>query len=300
MTGYSLDPDPSFVARSLVSVSDPPRPMSSFIGKEVAIRTELGTVQGKLLQFDKESGRILIEDAGKSTKELDLLDVLEVNLMGTELTAANSDSPPGIAPIFGQPITENDMHSLFYEAFNVYGPFEDSFCATISLAIKKFLRDVSSSKICVIVGSDDIFGRVGLCFARTILGKCRTLDVLLQTDICDLRTVRYREAFLNSGGHFLEQQREAYTMVLFACNRHHLMNNPPKGSISLLVDLPNKAPPFPFTGLGLGFVPENYTICSKLYYIIDVGFGAVLANKYGAANGMRGSLVKMEMNGTDK
>lgn len=262
--------------------------MSEYIGKPVAIRTETGLVQGRLLQFDKENGKILLECPDNKSKELDLLDVLEVNIAEEEDKSQQN--------FYGRPLSESDMHKLFYEAFNVYGPFEDAFCMTVSLAIKKFLRDVTTARICIIIGSDDVFGLIGLCLARLLHNKALEIDVYLACELCDLRTLRYREAFLNSGGSFVDSPKASgYTMVVYACNRSFEIKNVPKGGITLLLDLPSKAPNVPFTGLGLGFAPEHYHICPKFYYIIDVGFGSVLASKYDVYAGTRGSLVKVEI-----
>ena len=263
--------------------------MVDYIGKRVVIKTEEGTVQGKLTYFNRDSGKLTVEDSYNISNELDLVDIIEV-----KLADVHADQLRGSTST--QVLTEENMYSLFYDAFNVYGPFEDHFSCTIATSLKKFLRDLANSRIKIIIGSDDVFGRVGLCFARILLDKVEHLDVVLECDISDLRTLKYKNSFINSGGSFAECPSPAsYTMILFACNREFEFTlEDSASSLVLLLDIP-KQMPFAFTGLGLGFTPENYRTCPKFYYLIDAGFGNMLCDKYGICKQYKSSLMKVEI-----
>lgn len=190
------------------------------------------------------------------------------------------------------------MYALFYEAFNIYGPFEDQFIYSVANALKKFMRDISSSSIKIIVASDDIFGRIGLCFARIALGRARCLSVELQCDLFDLCSLKYKNAYLNSGGVFDSQSTEenSYSLLLFACNRNcKFQKSEYSANQIILLDIPSVVDIPVFTGLGLGFIPENYKLCNRSCYVIDVGLGSVLAKKYKLPQSYKNSLVKLDL-----
>lgn len=264
--------------------------MTDYIGKKVVITTENGVVHGKLTSFNKDSGKLTLEDSYNISNELDLVDIVEVQM---EEDRRGSTKDPGAE----QGLKEEDMYSLFYDAFNVYGPFEDNFCSVITTSLKKFIKDTTTSRIRIVVGTDDIFGRVGLCFARFLLDRVEHLDVECACEIHDLRTQRYVNAFINCGGCFVEQSaQEQYTMVVFACNRSFdFSQRSPHSGLVLLLDLPPKVPFASFTGLGLGFTPEHYNVCPKSFYLVDAGFGSVLCNKYKICKSYKSSLVKIDI-----
>lgn len=262
--------------------------MADYIGKKVLLKTEAGNLSGKLTSFNKDAGKLILEDSYNISNELDLLDILEVQLIDIQPYTSNDKNA----------LDENTMHSLFYDAFNVYGPFEDNFCSIIATSLKKFLRDMNSAKIKIIIGSDDLFGRIGLCFARMLIGRVQSLDVEVKCDISDLRSCRYMQAFKNSGGSLLSLQVSSapYTLLLFACNRDFDFDlQDCISNLILVLDIPQELP-FLFTGLGLGFKPENYRACPKFYYLVDVGFSPILCDKYGIPKHFKSSLNRENVN----
>lgn len=257
--------------------------MVDYIGRKVIVKTEGGNLEGTLISYDQDQGKLAIEDSMYIKKELGFLDILELN-------SADSINRPQN----GFPLTEIEMHRLFYEAFNIYGPLEDNFCWLVASGLKKFLKDVSSSKIKIIIGSDDIFGRIGLCLGRMLYEKAERVDVVLVCDVFDLRTLRYKDIFLNAGGRFEDSRNDfKYTMTVFAANRHFEYKSQvnPTGQI-ILIDLPTVSPFDNFIGIGLGFVPENHMICSG-YYIMDCGFCKTLIEKYGICSQFKSFMVKV-------
>lgn len=287
---------------------------NNFIGKHVLIKTESGEFSGRLIAYNEENGKILLEDSYNITNELDILNVLEVQLTdnntadthnivcekdnmvnNTENIVISKDTFITMNQNTISYLNEETMHELFNDAFNIYGPFEDNFCATITMGLKKFIKDPFSAKIKIVVGSDDIFGRIGLCFARSLIGRVESLDVEIRCTIKDLKTFKYLNSYKNSSGVFTNECppfRTNYTMVLFATNRHcnFELHNAVSDYI-ILLDIP-KVVNFPFTGLGLGFKPENYRTCSRFYYLLDVGFPSVLCKKYFIPSYFKNSLVK--------
>lgn len=255
--------------------------MEKFEGKLLKVKTEKSTIEGIMSAFDKENGKITIENDSKKL-EMNFNEILDISLLQEEI-----------------PLKESDMYALFYEAFNIFGPFEDQFIYAVATSLKKFMRDISTCTIKIIIESDDIFGRIGLCFARLILGKVKCLTVDLRCELYDFNTLKYRGAFINSGGCFDASNTEerSFTLILFACNRN--CNFERNGAISnqiLLLDIPKTSNLPNFTGLGLGFIPENCNSCNRSYYVIDVGFGNALATKYKLPYNLKNSLVKMDLN----
>lgn len=261
--------------------------MVDYIGRKVVITTENGVVHGKLTSFNRDSGKLTLEDSYNISNELDLVDIVEVQMDSEREKAQDAE----------QGLREEEMYSLFYDAFNVYGPFEDTFCCTIATSLKKFIKDVGTSRIRVVVGTDDVFGRIGLCFARLLLDRVERLDVECACEIQDLRTQRYVNAFVNSGGSFAAQgESQQYTMAVFACSRgFNFSQYESHSGLILLLDIPAEAPFPSFTGLGLGFTPEHYRACQKSFYLVDAGFGAVLCDRYGVCKSYKSSLVKVDI-----
>lgn len=268
--------------------------MADYVGQNVVIKTESGIVKGKLTCFSHDSGKLTVEDSYNISNEIDLADIVEVSLMEAE---GGSD----------RALTEDEMYQLFYDAFNVYGPFEDNFCTMISMALKKFLRNPTADRVKIIIGSDDIFGRIGLCFARLLIGKTALLEVDLETEISDLRTMKYKNAYENSGGKFnnLDFGKEnafdnnsnvtEYRLILFATNRNFDFNLKGASAVhSIILDIPTSVS-FSFTGIGLGFRPENYKICPGFFYLADVGFSKILCEKYRINKTYKANLVKIEI-----
>ena len=68
--------------------------------------------------FDKEKGRIFIEN-GEKKYEMSLNEIVNVSL-SQENTCEE------------KPLNEVDMYALFYEAFNIYGSFEDQFIYSVA------------------------------------------------------------------------------------------------------------------------------------------------------------------------
>ncbi len=259
-----------------------------FIGKKVCIKTEGGDFYGRLTAFNKEDGKIIVEDSYNISKELDLLKVNEVKLLESQFGDFQVNKNH-------EPLSEEKMYELFDDAFNVYGPFEDSFCTIISLALKKFIKDIVSAKIKIIIGSDDVFGRIGLCFASLLIGRVADLDVEIKCTVKNVKTLKYLNAYENSGGSIKENESSAkssYSLILFAANRNFDFNI--DNSVSnhvLILDIPKKVN-FLFTGLGLGFKPENYKTCTRFYYLVDAGYPSFLCNKYNIPMYFKNSLVK--------
>lgn len=258
--------------------------MEEFIGRELRVSTANGFTEGVMCAFDKSKGIMAIQNAA-GTHELCFDDVVGVSLAESN-TSVESET---------KVLRETDMYALFYEAFNIYGPFEDHFIFAAAVSLKKFLRDFSASSIKIVVGSDDVFGRIGLCFARLALGRAECVSVELRCDLNELKSLQYRNAFESSGGDFDTASR-TFSLALFACNRHSDFEMSGFSSAQVIVlDIPRSLPFTNFTGVGLGFVPENSATCTKPYYLLDVGFGLVLCQKYGIPSKYKNSLVKMDV-----
>ena len=254
--------------------------MNKFKGKLIKIKTEKSFIEGIMSEFDQKNGKVTIENNSFKT-EMKFDEILEISLIEEE------------------PLKESEMYALFYEAFNIYGPFEDQFIYSVSSALKKFLRDISTSTIKIIVDSDDVFGRIGLCFARSILGKAKCISLEIRTDLLDLNSLKYKNAFINSGGSIDENEyskdEKSYTLILFACNRNCSFEKFLSFSNQIvLIDIPENTSLNSFTGLGLGFLPENKAVCNRSYYLVDVGFGNLLTKKYKLPQNLKTSLVKMD------
>lgn len=261
--------------------------MCDYIGQYVLVKTEKGTLDGRLTSFNKDSGRIILEDAYNISNEIDLMEVVDVQLQDKR-----DDKDPGDGAL-----TEENMHALFYDAFNVYGPSEDHFCVTIAMALKKFIKDVSTARVRIVVGSDDVFGRIGLCLARILLGRTELLHVELGCTITNLRTHRYANTFINSGGSYTQPTEDSsYSLVVFCSNRHYRFGSAAKttGQV-ILLDLPSFVPFETFTAVGLGFTPENYRVCPRSFYLIDASFGSILCDKYKIRKHYKNSLVKIDV-----
>lgn len=259
--------------------------MEEYVGKRLKLSTQKGAFEGIMNQFDKKLG-ILSLQGQFGTEEFNFDEILSVNTM-----EENDEAIENV------PLKEADMYALFYEAFNIYGPFEDHFIFSAALSLKKFLRDLSSASVKIIIGSDDVFGRIGLCFARLALGKTAYLSVDIKCDLFDLKTLQYKNALENSGGFFnLKSDAANYSMRLFACNRNfNFEAGGETANQTILLDLPASIPFSNFTGIGLGFAPENFSICNKFYYLLDVGFGPVLSKKYKIPSKYKNSLVKVDI-----
>lgn len=259
--------------------------MEEFVGKELRVGTTKGPIEGVMCVFDKDNGIITIQNtAGKH--ELYFDDVISVNMVESDGTSCQAET---------KALKEADMYALFYEAFNIYGPFEDHFIFAVAISLKKFLRDFSASSIKIVVGSDDVFGRIGLCFARLALGRAECVSVELRCDLNELKSQKYRNAFENSGGYF-DSVSKSFSLALFACNRNgNFEMNGFSSAQTIILDIPRSLPFTNFTGVGLGFIPENSAVCTKPYYLLDVGFGSVLCQKYGIPSKYKNSLVKMDI-----
>ena len=259
--------------------------MEIYQGQFLKIKTDKDIYEGVMTLFDKENGKVVIEKA-EMKYEMNFNEILSISLPHED----NSEE---------KPTSEIDMYSLFYEAFNIYGPFEDQFIYTVASALKKFMREISSSNIKIIIGSDDIFGRIGLCFARIALGRVKYLSVELQCDLFDLNSLKYKNSYLNSGGVFDDEctEEKSYSLILFACNRNCKFEKSACSSNQIiLLDIPQSVNIPVFTGLGLGFIPENYKLCNRSCYVVDVGLGSILTKKYKLPQNYKNSLAKLDLN----
>lgn len=256
--------------------------MEIYEGQILKVKTENNDYEGVLTKFDKENGKVIIEKDMKKY-EMNFNDILNISLLQQDISEE-------------KPLSESDMYTLFYEAFNIYGPFEDHFIYSVASALKKFMREMSSSTIKIIVGSDDIFGRIGLCFARIALGRVKSLSVELHCDLFDLSTLKYKNAYLNSGGIFDQHSSDenSYSLVLFASNRNFKFESSGYSSNQIiLLDIPQTVNIPVFTGLGLGFIPENYKLCNRSCYVVDVGLGSILTKKYKLFQNYKNTLMKL-------
>lgn len=259
--------------------------MEEFIGKKIKVGTSKGLFEGKMNFIDKNLGTISISNnIGIQSFNFDEI----LTLSEVKCSQDNNNQIP---------LKETDMYSLFYEAFNVFGPFEDHFILSVSQSLKKFLRDFTASSIKIIIGSDDVFGRIGLCFARIALDRVSKLDIDVKCNLNDLKTLQYKNAYENSGGCFTSNFEKAnYSMILFACNRNYnFKDENPTASQVLILDIPSSLPFQAFTGVGLGFIPEHANICNKIFYLFDVGFGCTLCKKYKLPCKYKNSLVKIDL-----
>ncbi|KAI5170307.1 hypothetical protein PAEPH01_1324 [Pancytospora epiphaga] len=267
--------------------------MCDYIGQKVSVKTPTGTRHGRLTSFDKDSGKITLEDSYHISNELSIADILDVQLSDSTTTAVESvEDEKGLK--------EEDMYRLFYDAFNIYGPFEDSFCSNIAYSLRKFIRDLPKTKIRIVVGSDDIFGRIGLSMARMLLDRTERLVVECPCAVVDLRTQRYLNAFLNSGGIITDELvLSENNITIFACSRKFNFSRylQSAGQI-ILLDIPSVSVFPSFVGVGLGFRPENYLVCQRHFYQIDVGFGNILCSKYKLCNKYKNNLMRVDI--TDK
>lgn len=254
--------------------------MEAYIGKNLQIKTTTGVFEGIMESINTESGLISIinQNTRKILKFDDVQSLELVDIM--------------------KPLSEQDMYSVFYEAFNVFGPLEDHFIYTVAVSLKKFLKDFSTSSIKIIIGSDDIFGRIGLCFARLALGRSEHLSVDLKCDLLEIKSISYKSIYENSGGEFnLVDSCSNYSLTLFACNRNFNFKEHEISSTQIIIlDIPSVAPFSIFTGIGLGFIPENSSVCNKFFYLLDVGFGTQLCKKYNLPSKLKNSLLRMEVN----
>lgn len=255
--------------------------MEDYIGRNLKIKTIEGSVEGILETFDKESGIITILNQNIK-KVLNFDDVT-----GLDLNETPKDGP----------LKEEDMYSLFYEAFNIYGPIEEHFVLSVASALKKFIKDLSTASIKIIIGSDDVFGRIGLAFARIIYGRVANLSIEFRSEIRETKTQLYKNMYTNSGGVFTNTSQNVFSLVLFASNRHSDfgMKNM-STSQTILLDIPSSLPFINFTALGLGFIPENSQLSTKFFYLLDVGFGIHLCKKYGLPTTYKNSLMRIEPN----
>lgn len=258
--------------------------MQDYIGKKLKIRTGNQIHEGKMASFNIEDGKIVLENAFNKKQEFKFDDVTNISLLDDECLEQ-------------APLKQSDMYTMFYEAFNIYGPTEDQYIYAIVISLKKFFREISTATIKIIIESDDVFGRIGLSFARFILDKAQHVSVELRCELYDLNSLKYKNAFENSGGYFDQPSNENrnYGMILFATNRN---GNYDLGSLTsnqiIFLDIPAKTKIHNFIGLGLGFIPENFNVCNKFYYLIDVGFGLELARKYKLPHGLKNNMVKIE------
>jgi Domain of unknown function (DUF5096) len=265
--------------------------MQDLIGKKLVFMREKGNIEGIFISYDEDTGKILIKDPFNDSKitEIEISDVTEVKISETDPPA---DISPKIA--LSQGLSESRMYALFNDAFNIYGPFEDSFIYSVAISMKKFIKDQATSKIKIVVGSDDVFGRIGLSFARLMMDRVEKLDLVLDCGLADIKSLGYLSAFYNSKGELSQSTENThYTLVLFACNRHYsfsMGNN--TADQTIIMDLPNQISIPNFTHVSLGFTPEYFKKAWKYYYIIDVGFGAALAEKYGIFIKYKNSLTK--------
>ncbi|ELA41853.1 uncharacterized protein VICG_01037 [Vittaforma corneae ATCC 50505] len=260
-------------------------PMEEYIGKSLRIKTDAGLLEGKMCSIDAENGILVVEN-NSNRQEVKFGDIANISL-------ADDEDEKSVAA----PLKESDMYMLLYEAFNVFGPLEDHFIYTIACSLKKFLKDIATASIKIIIGSDDIFGRIGLSFARLVLDRAQKVSIELRCDIYDVNTIRYKSVFENSGGCFNQYSNESvFTLILFAANRNFnfCLGDYTAGHV-LLLDIPSVIGFQNFTGLGLGFIPEHFANCNKFYYLIDVGFGKTLAKKYKLPQDFKNSLVKIEV-----
>lgn len=257
--------------------------MEEFKGKKIKLKTEKSVIEGILYEFSVDSGNFVIENQGNKMN-LKISDVLDVSLIKEDEKIAS-------------PLKEADMYSLFYEAFNVFGPYEDQLIYTVAVSLKKFLKDLKTSSVKIVIESDDIFGRIGFCFARLLLDKVEYLSVETRCEFFDLSTLRYKNTFLNSGG-ILDDSSDSttFSLLLFACNRNCSFNkdNIPSSQI-IVLDIPKTLSFSNFNGIGLGFIPENYKVCNKCYFVVDVGFGSYLCSKYRIPSNYKNSLVKYDV-----
>ena len=112
----------------------------------------------------------------------------------------------------------------------------------------------------IIVGSDGIFGQIGLSFARIALGRAKCLSVELQCDLFDLSSLKYKYEYLNSGGvsDYQSAEENSYSLLLNACSRNCKFERSGYSSIQIiLLDIPLNVDIPVFTGFRLGFIPKN-------------------------------------------
>lgn len=259
--------------------------METYLGKNLKVKTADILYQGKMSGFDTEKGIVVLEN-NLNKQELKFDDILSISLAEDPEESMEA------------PLKESDMYLLFYEAFNIFGPFEEHFVCLVGNAVKKFIREISTANIKIIVGSDDVFGRIGFSFARSILDKAKSVSVEVRCTINDLNTMKYQNAFINSGGLLEESSGEekSYSMIIFASNRNGNFNLDRNSSNQVIVlDIPETLQFNNFIGLGLGFIPENYMKCNRFYYIVDVGFGFPLAKKYKLPQNFKNSLMKVDV-----
>jgi len=266
--------------------------MQNYVGNIVKIETQSQNIIGKLCLVDEEKGKVVLTNKDAKEREISILEINHIDL------ADENSSDEQSAGAYGRPLEETQMHYLFYDAFNIYGPFEDSFIQTVAIALKKFVRNLKNSSVRIVIGSDDVFGRIGFCFACSLLERVCELSIEVDCELEDLRTMKYKQIYHRCGGEIQEcRDPDRRAITLYACNRNYFRNleETPTGTV-LILDLLEKMPFSPFIGLGLGFVPEHYAQFSKGFYILDVGFSTMLADKYKVCKKFDSSLMKADLN----
>ncbi|KAL6121544.1 hypothetical protein NUSPORA_01512 [Nucleospora cyclopteri] len=261
--------------------------MKEHIGKSVMAKTPKSIVKGVLQGFDEENG-ILFIGLQKKVIQLSAENVINLEVQGE----AQSNCEQIISPL-----QEKEMYSLFYDAFNFTGPFEDAFIHQAAVSLIKFTKNMKSIKI--IVGSDDVFGRIGLHFARIMWEKTNSKiykETAVSIEIvCCLETIKSKcYLSLIQEDLFNEDNGQNHDLVIFGTNRNLQFSKIQFNDQStyVFIDIPAKITCKKFFGVGLGFIPEHFKSCFPFFYIFDMFFPSELIQKYHLVTDFANSIIK--------
>lgn len=265
--------------------------MKEFLGKHVSITSNNKVFKGVL--YNANDTHIEIKTSRNNVK-LSINDIQNMEIECEENKTAKKDV-----------LDEKEMYSLFYDSFNFYGPTEDQFILYVCNALHKTVKDAKNIKI--IVGSDDIFGQIGLCFARMIIRTGKNVFVNVRTPLMSLNSSKHYQLLKNNHQENLKLVEYAeedensciYETVLIAANRNALERISFAYSDEIrymIVDCASKNEFTNYFAFGLGFIPDTYKNYKNNFFIVDVGFSSELCNKHGIDDKFTASIRKVKIN----
>ncbi|EED44448.1 hypothetical protein EBI_26129 [Enterocytozoon bieneusi H348] len=253
--------------------------MLEFLGKEIILTVGGKTISGIFHKISNNDEIIEVLDNNKIVT-VNIKNIENIELVYNKI---NQNDCHIIKEKQANTLNEQEMYNLFYDAFNTYGPTEDQFIIQGAIGILKIIKD--KKKIKIIIGSDDVFGRIGLCLARLLLQKKDThkITVVVLCNIKNIDTVKYKYMYLNNGGIIsLLNDNNEVDQIIFASNRNFEFQKICHGEqvVYLYFDVPEIQPFRKALGVGFGFTPNTFSNCKSHFYIIDMSFSNVLYNMY--------------------
>lgn len=241
--------------------------------------------EGILKEVRQDTHMLVVEDAiTHSVAQISVSEIINVQLSDSKTAYVEE---PKKDPLF---IHRKAMYEILETCFSSCYPTEEQFDYIVSYNINKILTTVfranQDDRVLIVVGKDDLFGRLGLFLAMFLGNTKLKVDVYVCDEMTSPLTVAVLQRFKNAGLRTLDAIGSAYKVVAIASRNSVLTRNVLEHVYSefyLYLDLPEISVDATNVNVGLiyGVKDDRISLFSGRVVCIDVGIPDRVMNGYG-------------------